>query len=171
MPLQCDHGPFPIEMQSPDSKLTYRFRSCSNHGTVIVEGDCIQTTVRHGFSRFTFSTPISAVHPYPIRSWSTPSDIWFLFAFSLFVLCGVLYDQLSDPPEMPLALAIAISLACLGIFAYAWSRRREEWVCFSTAIDGHWIRFCRGGRDRHHFDDFTDMLTARVAKSSTSDTG
>ncbi|MEO9591894.1 hypothetical protein [Rhodopirellula bahusiensis] len=49
---------------------------------------------------------------------------------------------------MPTLLAVAISIACAGVFAYAWFHRREEWISFPTSIEGHWIRFCRGGRDR-----------------------
>lgn len=158
-------------MQRLEPTLTYRFRSCSNHGTVVVEGDWIQTTVCYGFSRFTFPTPIAKVHPYPIRSWSTPSDIWFLFGFSIFVLGGVVFDRLSDPPEMPLILALSISIACLGIFTYAWLHPREEWISFPMSIDGHWIRYCRGGHDRHRFDEFTDTLTKLIGGSRTHSVG
>lgn len=151
--------------------LEYRFRSSTQSGSVVIDGDSVHSTVRYGFSRFTYTTPLSSVHPHPMKSFSTPTDIWFLFVFSLGVTGALIYDAISETPEMSIVLRVPIIAACSGLFCYAWAHRREEWVIFSTMIEGHWIRYCRSGRDRARFDAFTDQLKELIVASRPEDGG
>jgi hypothetical protein len=149
--------------------LEYHFRSNAHSGSVTIDGGIVHSSVRQGFSRFTYPTPLSKVHPHPIKSWSTPTDIWFLFAFSLGVTGMLLYDAVSASPEMSTILRVPMIAACVGIFCYACKHRREEWVIFSTMIEGHWVRYCRSGRDRLRFDRFTDELTGLIHEAQRQD--
>ena len=152
-------------------RLEYRFRSCTHSGSVVIDGGSVHSEFRHGSTRFTYTTPLSSVHPHPMRSFSTPRDIWFLFAFSLGVSGVLLYDAISETPEMSMVLRAPIIAACSGVFCYAWTHRREEWVMFSTMIEGHWIRYCRSGQDRRRFDAFTDQLTTLINEYQANDGG
>lgn len=152
--------------------VEYRYRSSDTQGIVSVFDGHVHSTIYRTFTKWTFPTPLAAIDPNAIRTWTTPSAFWICAGISVCGILGVVSDAIaSGDDSMSPWLAATIVPLCIGLFAYSLTVRREEWLVFPTSINGHWIRYCRGGPDRDRFDSFTAYLTDQIRNARTPSSG
>ena len=150
----------------------YRFRSSDTTGSIQITDGYVNSTVHRTFTKWTYPTPLAAIDPHPIRSWTTPYAFWVCFAVSACGIFGVVSDfAFSDEPTMAAWGAMTLMIASIGLLMFAFTFRREEWIAFPTSIDGHWVRYCRNGPDRDRFDSFTSGFVELIRNSKTEARG
>jgi hypothetical protein len=150
--------------------VDYRFRTIESAGSVQLTDHSVVAHIRHRGSHWSHEIPYPMLYPYPLRVTSIPAVFWMCLLIGTAGLAGGLWGIVDNlGTNMTSLYGGLLALGGAALIGFGLRNRREEWLVYSSVLQGHSVRFCRNGPCADSFDSFTEQLTSRIRSARKSE--